>query len=77
VLVLYGTGIRGSGSSSSAKVTIGGVNGAVAYAGPQGGFAGLDQVNVPLARSLGGRGSVDVVLMVDGLPANIVTINIR
>jgi uncharacterized protein (TIGR03437 family) len=77
MLVLYGTGIRGSSSPGGVKVTIGGMNSPVAYAGPQGAFAGLDQVNVPLPRSLAGRGSVDVVLTVDGFAANTVTINVR
>lgn len=77
VLVLYGTGIRGSSSIGGLKLTIGGVNSPAAYAGPQNAFPGLDQVNVPLPRSLAGRGSVDVVLIVDGLAANTVTINVR
>jgi uncharacterized protein (TIGR03437 family) len=47
------------------------------YAGAQGSFAGLDQVNVRLARSLVGRGEVDVSLTVDGKPANTVIAQIR
>ena len=31
----------------------------------------------PLPRSLSGRGEVDVTLTVDGLPANVVTVNIQ
>jgi uncharacterized protein (TIGR03437 family) len=77
VLVLLGTGIRGTSSPGGVRVTIGGVNSPVAYAGPQGGVEGLDQVNVALPRSLAGRGGVDVVLTVDGLTANTVTINVR
>jgi hypothetical protein len=46
-------------------------------AGPQGDFAGLDQVNVRLARGLAGRGEVQVLLSVEGKPANTVTVNIR
>jgi uncharacterized protein (TIGR03437 family) len=76
-VVLYGTGIRGRSSLGGVGVTIGGANSSVAYAGPQNGFAGLDQVNVPLPRSLAGRGNIDVVLTVDGLTANTVTINVR
>ena len=76
-LVLYGTGIRGRSSLGGVAVTIGGANSPVAYAGPQNEFAGLDQVNVPLPRSLAGRGNIDVVLTVDGLTANTVTINVR
>jgi uncharacterized protein (TIGR03437 family) len=49
----------------------------VAFAGPQPSFAGLDQVNVPVPRSLGGRGDVDILLLVEGLASNLVEINIR
>jgi uncharacterized protein (TIGR03437 family) len=77
VLVLYGTGIRRSSSAGGVKATIGGVNSPVAYAGSQGVFVGLDQVNVTLPRSLAGRGSIDVVLTVNGLTSNTVTINVR
>jgi len=48
----------------------------VQYAGPQGGYAGLDQVNIRVPRSLAGRGNVDVVLTVDGKTANAVTIKV-
>lgn len=77
VLVLYGTGIRGRSSLGGVGVTIGGVNNPVGYAGPQNELAGLDQVNVALPRSLARRGSVDVVLTVDGLTSNTMTINVR
>jgi uncharacterized protein (TIGR03437 family) len=72
-LVLYGTGIRGL---TAASVSIGGVDAAVQYAGPQGAMAGLDQVNVEIPRALAGRGEVDVVLTVDGKAANTVKVNI-
>jgi uncharacterized protein (TIGR03437 family) len=49
----------------------------VLYAGPQGGFAGLDQVNVLLPRSLTGSGLVNVQLFVDGMAANPVEVSIR
>jgi uncharacterized protein (TIGR03437 family) len=48
----------------------------VQYAGPQGGFAGLDQVNIRVPRGLAVRGAVDVILVVDGKTANTVTVNI-
>jgi uncharacterized protein (TIGR03437 family) len=76
-LKLYGTGIRGRGTLASVTCTIGGVAARVLYAGPQGGFAGLDQVNVVLPRSLSGSGLVSVQLSVDGLAANPVEVNIR
>jgi len=47
-LSFYGTGIRGRSSLSNVAVTIGGVSAQVLYAGPQGTYPGLDQVNVGL-----------------------------
>jgi uncharacterized protein (TIGR03437 family) len=73
-LSLYGTGIRGGNSFT---VTVGGTVVPVAYAGPQGQFAGLDQINVRLPVSLRGKGDVDLVLTVDGAAANTVRIGIR
>jgi uncharacterized protein (TIGR03437 family) len=73
-LSLYGTGIRAGWFQS---VTIGGVESEITYAGPQGYFVGLDQVNVLLPRSLAGRGTVSVALKVIGKPANPVTIALR
>lgn len=65
-LILYGTGIRGLSSESAVLVTIGGEQAVVTYAGPHLEFAGLDQINVKLPRTLIGRGQVDLVLTVDG-----------
>jgi uncharacterized protein (TIGR03437 family) len=64
-LVLFGTGIRGRAALSNVTATIGGVNALVSYAGAQGEFAGLDQVNLLIPRSLAGRGEVDIVLVVN------------
>jgi uncharacterized protein (TIGR03437 family) len=50
----------------------------VPFAGAQGGFAGLDQLNIgPLPRSLAGRGNVMMTLTVDGVAANTVQLNFR
>jgi len=76
VLSLYGTGIRGRSSESAVKVTMGGDDALVLYAGAQGQFAGLDQVNVVVPRSVIGFGLTDVALIVDGKPANTVQVNI-
>lgn len=75
--VLYGTGGRGRSSLAAVTALIGGVAAPVSYAGPQGGFAGLDQFNVEIPRALLGRGLVDVVLLVDGQVANTVQIAIK
>jgi uncharacterized protein (TIGR03437 family) len=69
-LVLYGTGIRFRSSLTTVALTMGGSNAQVVYAGPQSEYDGLDQVNALIPRSLAGRGEVDVLLTVDGKPAN-------
>ena len=73
---LYGTGIRFRSDLSAVSATVGGVSAHVFYAGAQGQFVGLDQVNVLLPRSLAGRGEVNIALTVDGKAANIVTVGI-
>jgi len=75
-LVLYATGIRRA-AQSEVKVSIGGSDGAVAYAGPQGFYTGLDQVNVQLPASLAGRGDVVVALSVRGGQANPAHLSIK
>jgi uncharacterized protein (TIGR03437 family) len=74
-LVLYGTGIRGAGNNVT--VTIGGVNAPVAYAGPQGQYAALDQVNVLVPPQLAGSGMVSIVLTAAGVSTNAVHIAIQ
>jgi len=76
-LVLFGTGFRYRQSLSGVSVTIGGVPVEVLYVGEQGGFYGLDQINLRLPQTLAGRGEMDVVLKVDGRTANMVRINIK
>lgn len=76
-LLLFGTGLRYRQRLSGVSVTIGGVPVEVLYAGAQGGFFGLDQINLRLQRTLAGRGEMDVTLKVDGRTANIVRVNIK
>ncbi len=76
-LILFGTGIRFRTSLSAVIATIGGVYAEVSFAGPQPDFAGLDQVNILLPRSLIGRGDVDALLTVDAQMANPAGINIK
>jgi uncharacterized protein (TIGR03437 family) len=73
-LVLYGSG---RGNTTMATATIGGVASTVAFAGAQGQYAGLDQYNLIVPRSLAGRGRVPVVLTLDGKTSNPVYIDIR
>jgi uncharacterized protein (TIGR03437 family) len=76
-LVLFGTGFRHYSASSAIAVTVGGEPSAVSFAGPQGAFAGLDQLNVLLPRNLAGRGEVEVAMTVDGITANLVLVHIK
>jgi uncharacterized protein (TIGR03437 family) len=76
-LVLFGTGFRNRSSLSGVSVKIGGVNAEVSYAGAQGTFAGLDQLNAKIPRALIGRGDTDIVLTVDGKTANTVRVVMR
>jgi uncharacterized protein (TIGR03437 family) len=75
-LVLFGTGFKAAPASPATTATMGGQNAEVLYAGPQG-LAGLDQVNLRLARSFIGRGTLNVVLRADNQNANPVTISVR
>lgn len=76
-LVLFGTGIRYRSSEAQVTASVGGLELPVLYAGPQGGFVGLDQINVEFPRALAGLGEVDVVLTVDGVVTNVVRVNIQ
>jgi uncharacterized protein (TIGR03437 family) len=75
-LTLFGTGLRHRSSVAEVKAKIGGVDAEVIFAGAQGGYAGLDQINLRIPRSLVGRGEVEIALTVDDQPANLVRINI-
>jgi uncharacterized protein (TIGR03437 family) len=76
-LILFCTGVRFRSSVSAVSFNVGGVTGTPTYAGAQGGFVGLDQVNVPLSRSLIGRGLVNVTLTMDGITSNTVTVSVK
>ncbi len=73
-LVLYGTGLRHAGALTASES---GVSLPVAYFGAQSQFTGLDQVNLQVPHSLAGVGLVNLVVMVDGAPANTVTLSIE
>jgi uncharacterized protein (TIGR03437 family) len=70
-LILYGTGIRHA-NPGDVSVQIGNVTLQPAYAGAQGGYAGLDQVNVLLPYALKGSGDTAVTVSVAGQAANTV-----
>ena len=73
-LTLFGTGIRHRSSLAGVIIRVGGEEQQVTYADAQGTYLGLDQINVRLARSLAGRGELEVTMTVDGQAANVVGI---
>ena len=75
-LVLYGSGLQAAGTAGI-TATVNGISAQVVYAGPQGSFPGLDQVNLLLPASLAGRGNVNVQLTANGILANPVQITIQ
>ncbi|MGH9614260.1 MAG: hypothetical protein ACRD4P_14390, partial [Bryobacteraceae bacterium] len=76
-LSMWGTGFRRH-SANPVFVTVNGVSLPVTYAGTQNQFVGLDQINAgPLPASLAGAGQVNVVVTVDGIPANTLQIAIQ
>lgn len=77
VLLLFGTGVRGRSALEAVQVTLGDIALPVQFAGAQGGFTGLDQLNVALPRSLQGRGEVTINCTADGQVANAVTVNFK
>jgi uncharacterized protein (TIGR03437 family) len=76
-LILYGTGFRHQRDLAAVTVKLGEVETEALYAGSQGGYEGMDQLNLRIPRSLTGSGAVDVVLIVDGHEANRVRIQIK
>jgi uncharacterized protein (TIGR03437 family) len=87
ILVLFGTGLRNAtatnpnddnGVAEATRVTIDGIEAKVLYAGAQGQYVGLDQINVEFPASLTGGGRrVEVVVTLNGSPANRVTILLK
>jgi uncharacterized protein (TIGR03437 family) len=73
-LVLFGTGIRGA---SAVTAMVDNTPCQVAFAGPQGTYFGLDQVDVELPQSLAGSGTVNVMITAAGQTANTVTVDIQ
>ncbi len=75
-LALFGTGFD-AGTANSTAATIQSLTAPVFYAGPQGAWPGLDQVNVLLPASLAGSGRVRFELTVAGRQANTVFLEVR
>jgi uncharacterized protein (TIGR03437 family) len=76
-LILFGTGVRMRGSLAAVTANVGGENVEVLFAGAQGDFVGLDQINLRLLRSLAGRGQVEIRLSVEGQMTNALAAAVR
>lgn len=76
-LVLFGTGMRSVESLTGVKATVDGIETEVLYAGASPDYVGLDQVNLRLPRALAGRGMAEIVVFVNGVPANPLLIRIK
>jgi uncharacterized protein (TIGR03437 family) len=76
-LILFGSGIRSRSAQTTVTARLAGIDLPVSYAGPQDNFVGLDQLNIGLSRGLSGKGEADLTLVVDGIAANLVRVNVR
>jgi uncharacterized protein (TIGR03437 family) len=76
VLELWTTGLD-EAETSNVEATIGGLYATVLYAGPQGAYPGVDQVNVVVPQSLAGAGNVPIVLSIGGVTSNTVNVTIQ
>ncbi|MFN0122633.1 MAG: M36 family metallopeptidase [Blastocatellia bacterium] len=85
ILVLYGTGFRNArvpDIAAAISATIGGVPARVLYAGAQGYFVGLDQLNIEIPPSLIASGAsaprnLEIVVSLGGVETNRVTIRVK
>ena len=71
---LYGTGIRGA---TVVQCFVGGLSVPVLYAGPVAAYAGLDQVNISIPKSLAGAGDVRLYVVADGAVSNVVGLTVQ
>jgi uncharacterized protein (TIGR03437 family) len=73
-LVLFGTGFRRA-VKETVRITIGGKDAPVLFAGAQGGLAGLDQLNTQLPGGI--SGVVDLIVSINGRTANTVKVRLK
>jgi uncharacterized protein (TIGR03437 family) len=76
-LILFGTGFRNRAQNGALTATIGAEPAEVFYAGAQGDFAGLDQLNLRVPRVLLGRGLANLAVTIEGKPLNVLQITMR
>src|SRR5207244_7014073 len=72
-LVAFGTGLR---HAANLRVRIGGIEVTPFYAGPQGSFAGLDQINLMMPQNAPG-GMVDLTLNTADRVSNVVQLRLQ
>lgn len=79
-VVLYATGVRNLPADlADIRCTVGGTSVPVEYAGPElsGWLTGVDQIKIRLTAALKGLGDANLVVIVDGIPSNTVSVDIR
>ncbi len=76
-LLLFGTGMRGRSNIGNVTAKIRNRALSVLYAGAQGLYAGVDQLNIFLPQTLTERGGVSIEVNVDGITTNQVKIQIN
>jgi uncharacterized protein (TIGR03437 family) len=76
-LVLFATGIRNRSSLNAVSSYFNNDRVAVQFAGDQGTYYGLDQINIAIPASYRGAGQINLRVAADGLSANTVTVNIK
>jgi uncharacterized protein (TIGR03437 family) len=69
-LELYGTGFRNAASMGKVNILVGGMAVKPLFVGPQPEFPGLDQINLPLPRSLAGTGTISIFAAIDAQFSN-------
>jgi uncharacterized protein (TIGR03437 family) len=72
-LIIFGTGWR----NTTTTVTVGGTSLTPAFSGPQGTFAGLDQINVVLPASLAGKGELDMTVSANSIVSATVKVSVK
>jgi uncharacterized protein (TIGR03437 family) len=74
-VALFATGVRYT--SSAMAMTVGSTNVTPLFVGAQGGFEGLDQINLQIPASMAGAGEVNLTFTIDGKTSNPVRLRIR
>ena len=80
ILALFGTGLGEVSNrdfvSQRVRVFVGSLEAKVHYAGPQGQFVGLEQINFELPPGIANHGTLPVMVKIDDQPTNSVTVDV-